>query len=661
MRATIVALAVLAALTATTGAAAARKGGKERKEKPVHMPEWAVEAMAGDPAGVFPDADAVVLLDRREIVVEKGRRTGTRRRVVKVVTEDGRAEASMGVYSGTFRKFSKVRAWLRDPGGSVQRFTEEDGTLFSAVDVKLLDDDSYLWIDPPGLRPGSILAVEYRFVVKPDLPQSLFAIQRDIPILNMHVEVSVKDDWQIRARVYGADNPGPEGLTREGTWSFTNVPELPESEARHAPVPPGSRMTLEFIEPGGEPPFPDWNSTALWVGRLFDESRREASPLVDQAASELPSGAGEAELLAAAGELVRRMRYFGIEIGWGGWRPRAPDTTLRRRFGDCKDKSFLMVELLRRGGIEAVPVLIIAPRNGYVYAELPGPFQFNHCIVGIPSRGGERREGTVVVESPGLGALRLFDPTLSDVFPGDVHPYLEGGRGLAIHPGTQALLEVPRSPAAANAERTVFDVELDPAGSLRARIRRTLSGAMVEEILDRNGEVYSRRALRLDGNREWFSDYPGLTGLEIAVLPRPVEGGWVFETRFRQPEALADFGDLRLLRLHDLAGQGIFPLPDEDEPETLHQPHLMQLRETWNLTAAGHRLVKPPADVEIENDLGRVALVFKREGDRLTVERELDILAMEVPPERREDAKALRDAVRAVNSTSLVFDARAAR
>ena len=51
------------------------------------------------------------------------------------------------------------------------------------------------------------------------------------------------------------------------------------------------------------------------------------------------------------------VRYFGIEIGMGSHVPRPPELTLQRGYGDCKDKSVLLVSALDYLNVKAVPAL----------------------------------------------------------------------------------------------------------------------------------------------------------------------------------------------------------------------------------------------------------------------------------------------------------------
>src|SRR4029450_6679154 len=70
--------------------------------------------------------------------------------------------------------------------------------------------------------------------------------------------------------------------------------------------------------------------------------------------------------------LHREVRYTGVEFADARLIPEYPAETLRRRFGDCKDKSTLLVAALRASGIEAYLALLSAGDDPDVSPDLPG-------------------------------------------------------------------------------------------------------------------------------------------------------------------------------------------------------------------------------------------------------------------------------------------------
>lgn len=88
-----------------------------------------------------------------------------------------------------------------------------------------------------------------------------------------------------------------------------------------------------------------------------------------------------ARFRAALRAVQDEVRYFGIEIGENTHRPHTPAEVWTRRFGDCKDKAYLLVTLLGRMGITAVPALVSVDDGSRIAGYVPSGDAFDHVIV----------------------------------------------------------------------------------------------------------------------------------------------------------------------------------------------------------------------------------------------------------------------------------------
>lgn len=77
------------------------------------------------------------------------------------------------------------------------------------------------------------------------------------------------------------------------------------------------------------------------------------------------------------------VRYLGLENGISAYKPSSPNKVFNQRFGDCKDKSLLLVTMLNQMNIEAHPVLVSTYLKKTVTNLLPNPAHFNHCVVKV--------------------------------------------------------------------------------------------------------------------------------------------------------------------------------------------------------------------------------------------------------------------------------------
>lgn len=110
-----------------------------------------------------------------------------------------------------------------------------------------------------------------------------------------------------------------------------------------------------------------------------DELTDDFKILVDEIGA--TSKSNEEKLARILSLVQNEVRYVGIEIGRGAFVPRLPSEVIASGYGDCKDKSYLMVKALHRLNINAVPTLAHLTKGKDLINRLPSPYVFNHVIV----------------------------------------------------------------------------------------------------------------------------------------------------------------------------------------------------------------------------------------------------------------------------------------
>jgi hypothetical protein len=141
--------------------------------------------------------------------------------------------------------------------------------------------------------------------------------------------------------------------------------------------------------------LPGWASIAQLQLGFYASVDRPEPAVMELAASLKDKYPDDASRIAGTLHYLQdSIRYLGYEGGIGSHVPRTAGTTLKSRQGDCKDKSLLMVALLRRMGIEAHPTLLLTSGDRTLDERLASPWFFNHVVVTV------RHEAKVYVLDP---------------------------------------------------------------------------------------------------------------------------------------------------------------------------------------------------------------------------------------------------------------------
>ncbi|MET3106807.1 TonB family protein [Oxalobacteraceae bacterium GrIS 2.11] len=179
---------------------------------------------------------------------------------------------------------------------------------------------------------------------------------------------------------------------------------------------------LEFSE------FPDWHAVASWADSLFPKVK--PGPLQTALFKDFSHESTAATRAAAALHWVQNeVRYFSVSIGENSHRPQLPEVVIKRRYGDCKDKSYLLVSLLQQMGIKAMPVLIAAHSPKIPAKVMATPDWFDHVIVRLEI------DGRTYYVDPTLSGQESPLETLPTAMP--------GASGLLVEAGTTALTTLP--------------------------------------------------------------------------------------------------------------------------------------------------------------------------------------------------------------------------
>ena len=130
--------------------------------------------------------------------------------------------------------------------------------------------------------------------------------------------------------------------------------------------------------------FNSWKEVNDWARNLFPSNKSLSAPL-QKKIKEIETGYTTAEERTKASlQFVQdEIRYMGIEMGENSHKPADPSKVFAQRFGDCKEKSYLLCCMLNAMHIEASPVLINTVVKKSLNTLLPAPTNFDHVTVRV--------------------------------------------------------------------------------------------------------------------------------------------------------------------------------------------------------------------------------------------------------------------------------------
>ncbi len=125
----------------------------------------------------------------------------------------------------------------------------------------------------------------------------------------------------------------------------------------------------------------DWRTLHDWYYSISQAVHAENPRAAAWAERLKPSAASQRDLVQDLySRVVLDIPYQTLNFNYDGSIPQRPDDVILNRWGDCKDKSHLLIAMLRTAGIPAWPVLVMTRSEGET---LPMPyFGFDHLIVG---------------------------------------------------------------------------------------------------------------------------------------------------------------------------------------------------------------------------------------------------------------------------------------
>ncbi len=430
------------------------------------VPEWVVQQI---PEYEIPDESNVNSLSSHYLLVNQQENISSEQLFiqysVKVLNAEGLQEVSdlsinfdpsyqeLVFHSINVIRGTKVTNHLADHSiNIVQRETSlerhiYDGRLTAVINLK-------------DMRVGDVIDYSYSIigynpVFKGHYSRNIY-LQYSVPIKHIYVRLITPNEKDLQFKYNNGEYKPKDYSSNNGmtyVWEYRNVPVVlyeNNTPSWYDPYP------SVFISD-----YPSWESIVDWGLELFSLNESEKKQLKESVEGFLDHQSIDSTIIKAIRFTQDEIRYLGFVNGLNSHKPHTLAKVLTQRYGDCKDKSFLLSEILKIYGIEASPVLVHSENGHSLEKVLPSPDVFNHCVVQFKKNG----------------RTYFIDPTISNQGGDLAHYYFPNfHKGLVIKEGENALVDLPLSNYTGIKVKEIFTLE-DTGKGASLHISTTYSGA----------------------------------------------------------------------------------------------------------------------------------------------------------------------------------------
>lgn len=344
------------------------------------------------------DVPTVILQKKRalhlQVIHQQIKITAENLLIIRHGTQRTSLAATERIGYSKFNKLLTVKAFTITPKGDtlhVTRFSDQ-----SAVQSGIFYDDymerTFLF---PGVVNGSVSYLQYTEELSEPRFLGTYYFNASLPVRQSEFEIHCDKHIKLDFSTFNASQVVfQQKKQRKGwlySWKATDIPVFrkKEGEQEISYRAPHVIPRIAYYRISDKLKVPLLSNVAdlySWYGGLVNGTDEGPdSHLLQPIADSLTAGLKmqEAKARAIFKWVQQNIQYIAFEDGYGGLIPRQAADVLRKRYGDCKDMTALLVALMKRAGIDAYFTWIGTRRLPYRYTELPTPMVDNHMIATI--------------------------------------------------------------------------------------------------------------------------------------------------------------------------------------------------------------------------------------------------------------------------------------
>jgi hypothetical protein len=435
---------------------------------------------------------------------------------------------------------------------------------------------------------------------------------------------------------YPADHPVPKTVAVSGAigditieksskageivFSIEDIPGIVPEEQ----MPPAAELYPRVVYTS----YDSWDQAAAFLAGEFFPHVQTEGPVAERAAQTTAGmTADEDRVRALFLDVATGVRSVYLDLGTGGYEPNDASAVLSNRYGDTRDKTVLLVSMLRAAGIEAWPAAVAAR---------PVPAGLAAALDGVPTLS--LMDHLLVAVRDGAG-YRFLDPIVDDA----PYGYLRWGRGntalLVRDDGTGERVSVPAFEPKENVAHRFLTVTMNPDGSAAVEAKCSLTG-----YFDRKTRMALKDALPTDVQKAFDTAANAVsagakdvshTMTDLADLAVPV----TVSQEIDAPDFAVPQGDMMVVRVppfpYDFAATGIAPTLSERKFPFEYPCEVDNRLEVTIRVPQGYDVARIPETVSVSTPVAEFDLACRWNADQRTIVWQLDTVVrsrrIEVP------------------------------
>ena len=619
---------------------------------PKPPPQWAQDAAKRPtpPADLIKDASSVVLFDEFvDTIDDQGRATERRREAIRILKPQDRDQPCV-VGFDVDEKINYFHSWT----------IAADGKLFQAQESDFADvgdpyiSSSYHWtyknriVKPPAADIGATILCESEVLRAPYRMESAWRIQQSVPVVFQALEVDLpagkahSEAWHRFTPVKPV-----EVAPNHWRWELKDVPALDIRELRSGPEWEAlvARMSVEWGDAAVEGKDNQWRAIGQWVAKL-EANRPDPSPEITAQTNSLIAGAPDfyTKLSRITEYIQKNVRYFIVMRGIGGLQANHASDIFRNKYGDCKDKTTILISMLQVAGIHAYYVPVDDHRD-VVDPDAPS-LAGNHMITAIelPAEVKDPRLKAIATAKDGKRYL-IFDPTNQRTPVGNLPYYEQGSYGILCTGAASQVIALPVLDPEASTKDRKGSFTLAADGTLTGSVDTSQTGstgADLRYLIKNTDEKERREAVE----RSVAESLPGVTlesfqFVEPEALDKPIELNYKVTARQYSHAA----GSLLLVRPR-VVGSLVLPFDDKPRIYPIELDATGRWRDSFDIAIpAGYAVDETPDPVSLDLDFASYHSSVSVKDNLLHYERELVVRQVELPATRAADFRHLESVI----------------